>query len=386
MNRSLVCRVGTLAVGVIALAGLTTACSSSGSSAPSSSKTTTGSPSSGSAATAVAKAKADLAQYLAEPTKIDQTNPLPGPVPKDKKIVFLSQANVPNIIGVGTGIIAAAHSIGWQGSAITYNSASPASLQAAFSSALLKHPVAVAVTGSDPATFGTSTIAAYKAAGIPIILTGEATTPAGYLGDPGGPDTYGQEGKALADWFIVDSAGKGTALLVHVSAFSILTVFTNSFRSQVKALCPDCGVKLQDLSLSQLGQGQTASVVVAALRKSTSTKYVFFGDGSLASGINSAFGAAGLSDIKIGGINDDAENIAALKAGTQQAWIGTNSFNSGYTVVDIALRHLLGAPITNSDAQPMQLLTKGNVGSTTVWDYPADSAAQYLKIWGVSGS
>jgi hypothetical protein len=143
-----------LALSVVAFACVTTACGSSGCSAISTgssgvastelSATTAGASQGGGDATAVAKAKADLAQYPATPTRIRQTAPLPGPIPKDKKIVFLSQANVPNIVGLATGGVAAAHSIGWQGSQITYGAASPASLQAAFSSALQKDP---AVTG-----------------------------------------------------------------------------------------------------------------------------------------------------------------------------------------------------------------------------------------------
>jgi ribose transport system substrate-binding protein len=190
----------------------------------------------------------------------------------------------------------------------------------------------------------------------------------------------------VADWFIVDSGGKGSALVPEVTGLPALAVFADAFSAQVKSLCPDCAVKTTDISLSQLGQGQTASVVVAALRKSSSTKYVIFEDGSFASGFNSALAAAGLKDIKIAGPNGDVQNLDAIRAGTQQAWIASNAYNAGYAVVDIALRHVLGAPITNSDLQPIQLLTKSTVGTTTNWDYPTDSVAQYLKLWGVSGS
>jgi ribose transport system substrate-binding protein len=387
MYRSLVYRVGAFALGGIVLASTVTACSSSGSSSGSTgSPTTTGTASPGGDAAAVAKAQADLAQYLTAPTKILQTNPLPGPVPKGKKIIFLSEANTPNIVAIATGGIAAAHAIGWQASSITYDPTSPASLQSAFSSALLKHPSVVAVTASDPSTFGASTIAAYKSAGVPIILTAEASTPAGFLGNPGGPGNFTKEGQALADWFVVDSGGKGSALLAHVPAFPVLNIYAAAFNAQVKALCPDCTVKTQDISIPQLLQGQAASVVVAALRKSQSTKYVFFDDGSFAAGINAALNAAGLHGIKIGGGNDQPENTAGIKAGTQNAWIASNSYNLGYSVVDIALRNMLGAPSTTNDVQPFQLLTKENVGTTTTWDYPSDSPAQYLKLWGVPGS
>jgi ribose transport system substrate-binding protein len=383
MQVSSVRQRGALIAGLLMLAGLAAACGSSGSSTPTSSSTGGGTATGGDAAV-VAKAKADLAQYLAVPNEITQSTPLPSAPPKGKSIIFLSQSDVPNVVAIGTGGIAAAKSIGWSASAITYDPSSPASLQAAFSSALIKHPTAVVVTGSDPATFGSSTLAAYKAANIPIIVTDEASVPAGLLGNPGGPEYFTAVGKALADWFVADSGGTGSVLLAHVPAFPTLNVYNKAFTDQVNSLCPDCKVQTVDISVSQLGQGQTASVVVAALRKSPSTKYVIFDDGSFASGINSALSAAGLSDIKIGGVDGDADNLAAIRSGTQQAWITSSSYNSGYASVDIALRYVEKAPISTDDLQPFQLITKDNIGSLTTWSYPANAAAQYLKLWGVA--
>jgi ribose transport system substrate-binding protein len=367
---------GALIASLLVLVGLATACGSSGSGKSSSS------PAGGDAAVA-AKAKANLAQYLATPTEIAQRTLLPSPPPKGKTIIFLSQADVPNVVAIGTGGIAAAKAIGWNASAITYDPASPASLQAALSSALIKHPTAVVVTGSDPATFGSSILASYKAANVPIIVTDEASVPAGLIGNPGGPKYFTAVGKALADWFVADSGGKGSVLLAHVPAFPTLDVYNKAFTDQVNSLCPDCKVQTVDISVSQLDQGQTASVVVAALRKSPSTKYVIFDDGSFATGINSALSAAGLSDIKIGGVDAGPDNLAAIRSGSQQAWIASSSYNAGYSAIDIALRYVEKAPISSDDLQPFQLLTKANIGSMTAWSYPTDSAAQYLKLWGV---
>ena len=102
-----------------------------------------------------------------------------------------------------------------------------------------------------------------------------------------------QMGKVLADFFISDSKGKGNVLIEHVPAYPILGGFTDGFQAEVKELCPDCKVKIQDITIPDLVAGKVPSVMVSALRKSPDTNYLAFDVGPFAAGIDSALSAAG---------------------------------------------------------------------------------------------
>jgi hypothetical protein len=49
------------------------------------------------------------------------------------------------------------------------------------------------------------------------------------------------------------------------------------------------------------------------------------------------------------------------------------------------IRDAEGMPAApNEGVQPTQLLTSSTVGSASVWNLPADSLSQFLKLWGRS--
>ena len=123
-------------------------------------------------------------------------------------------------------------------------------------------------------------------------------------------------GKVLADFFISDSKGKGNIVIEHVPAYPILEGFTDGFQAEVKELCPDCKVKIQNITIPDLTAGKVPSVMVSALRSNPDADYVGFDVGPFAAGIDSALAAAGMTDkVKIIGEAADEAAIAALKSG-----------------------------------------------------------------------
>src|SRR6202043_3577132 len=116
-------------------------------------------------------AKAMGARYTAAPTTIPQTTPLPHTPPRGKTLIFLTQNAVPGVVRIGQGEEAAAKAVGWSFSEINYDPANSASLQSALMTALIKHATVVSLTGSDPSQFSASALAAYKKAGVPIVVS-----------------------------------------------------------------------------------------------------------------------------------------------------------------------------------------------------------------------
>jgi ribose transport system substrate-binding protein len=193
-----------------------------------------------------------------------------------------------------------------------------------------------------------------------------------------------QMGRVLADYFVADSGGKGNVLIEHVPAYPILGGFTDGFQAQVKALCPDCKVKIQDITIPDLAAGKVPSVMVSALRKDTDANYLAFDVGPFAGGIDSALAAAGLANkVKIIGQAADEAAMSALKSGKHAAWTGYDPVYSTYLMMDAMFRDSLGMPIDQAKAgvQPTQILTKANVGDATTWGAPPDALAQFKKLW-----
>jgi ABC-type sugar transport system substrate-binding protein len=375
-------RHGILVAIGVTVAALCAACGSSG---------TTSSPGAGSSAGAssspsavnVSAAKSELAQYLKVPAHIAQTVALPKAPPKGKTLIYLNQSSVPTTTAIGDAAEAAAHAAGWNFSEISYDPANPASLVSAFATALLKHPTVVGVTGIDPSDYA-STLANYRKAGVPIVVTSGVPAPITKTVIGLVDDSRADEAAALASWLASDSGGTGHALLAHVTGFPSLDAIVASFKADIKTLCPHCVINEVDVPVSEAEQGQEDGLVVSALRSNQGDKYLIFDDGDFATGINSALSAASISGIKIAGFNMQPSEASALRSGTQAAWTADNNSVTGYDIVDIALRYAEGVAITTNDqTEPTQLITPSNVGSISTWNEPPNALQQYEKLWKV---
>ena len=127
-----------------------------------------------------------------------------------------------------------------------------------------------------------------------------------------------QMGKVLADFFIADSNGKGNIVIEHVPAYPILDGFTDGFQAEVKELCPDCKVKIQEITIPDLVAGKVPSVMVSALRSNPDANYVGFDVGPFATGIDAALASAGLSN-KVKIIGEAADEAAHREPQGRQA-------------------------------------------------------------------
>jgi ribose transport system substrate-binding protein len=381
------------AIGTLALGLAVAACgSSSSSSSPSASNAAASSSSTGSSSPSssggVAAAQAQLQKYEAAPTQITIQTPLKSKPQGGKKIVMLA-TNDPNNVKLQNSLKSLASLVGWSYDQVSYDPANPATFNAAVDNAITKKANYIAEAGI-PLT--PSVINKVKQAGAKWVLTSvyPATVADPVIVDANGYDADHLMGTVLADFFIADSGGKGNVLVEHIPAYPILGGFTDGFQAEIHSKCPDCKVKIINITIPDLAAGKVPSIMVSALRSSPDSNYMAFDVGPFANGINSALAAAGFSNkVKIIGEAADEAAIAALKSGTQTAWTGFSPIYSTYVMMDAMLRDAEGSPIDakQSSIQPTQILTHDNitstVGSSSEWNEPKDGLDQFKKLWQV---
>lgn len=374
-TRGFVAIIGTL---VLALALAACGSSSSSSSSSAGSSGSSGS-SSGSASTSAASA--GLQPYMALPAKINVTTPLKSAPPAGKTVVFMGTSNPSNVL-VQQGVQKLAALAHWNYSLVTYDPANPGTLTSAITTALAKHPQYLTEAGNPLTPSQLSTI---QHAGAKVVLNSvyPVTIKAPVIAQTDSSMQDALMGKIIADYFVSSSGGKGNAVIEHVPAYPILDAFTNSFQAEVKKQCPGCKTSIANVTIPQLTAGQVPSVLVSALRSNPSANYLVFDDGPFADGVTSALSAAGLSKVKVIGEAADNAGVAALKAGTEQAWTGYDPSYQAYLAMDAMFRDAEGMPIPLAEeaTQPTQLLTKSTVGSITAWSAPANPLPQFEALW-----
>ena len=370
-------------VAALAAASAIAACGSSSSSSTTSSSaaSASGSNSGSSGSGGGSATQAALQPYLSTPTKINVTTPLKSAPPAGKTVVFMGTNNPSNVL-VQQGVQKLAALAHWNYSLVTYDPANPATLTAAITTALAKHPQYITEAGNPLTPSQLSTI---QKAGAKIVLNSvyPATVAPPVIAQTDSATQDALMGKIIADYFVSDSGGKGNAVIEHVPAYPILDAFTNSFQAEVTKQCPACKTSTANVTIPQLTAGQVPSVLVSALRSNSSAKYLVFDDGPFADGVTSALAAAGLSGVKVIGEAADNAGVAALKTGKEQAWTGYDPSYQAYLAMDAMFRDAEGLPIplTEEATQPTQLLTKATVGNTTAWSAPTNPLPQFKALW-----
>ncbi len=405
--RSKLTRSLTAGVAVITIGGALSACSSSKTStssattASSSATTASGSSgttaSSGGASSAVTAAEQIVAQAEQPPTHIPQTTPLSSAPPKGKTFVFL-QCEVSQCTDIASGIKAATAAIGWNLKTIPFQSANPATLVSGLQQALQYNPVAVAFSGLPEVTWQ-SEIPAYQKAGVIMIpaFMGQLTTPSPVVPyDIGAYNGTVESAKQIAAWITEKSNANAQVLSVGVPSFPLLATYTTAFASALGADCSACKITDVNATIPQVDAGQIDSLIVTALQKNPSIKYVTVVDGAFIDGLPSALAAAGLTGkVQITGIGADVSNETnILSGGDFKAFTALATIDSGWVMVDAALRHLEGMPVTSTNdgtstgSLPGMLLTEksmkaNNIPAANSFNFPADYASQFMSLWHV---
>ena len=388
-----------IAVASLTAAAVTAGCGSSNKAASGTSKaaatssagtTSTGAESSSTSAAAASGVPANLAAQVATlekaPTKLALTTPLPKAPPKGTMIWM--NCDVPACTIIGDGVKAGVEAAGWTFKEINYVSANPATLTSALTQALAQHPTAVTLSGIPPTDGWSSVIPAYKKAGIPIIPTFLGPTPltSTVVANPGGPADRYQDGVNMAKWFIVDSKGKGIALLQRLDGFPILAQWANGFQATVSKDCKACKITTLKSTIADATGGSIPGTIVPALESNPSATYMISADLEFLDGLPSLMKAANLTGkVKVAGATPDLTGEKLIENGTWTAATPQKDTLGGELAADVAFREAEHIPIPKADDGPItsQILLKGGpwtpAQSFTIPNYQA----QLDKLWKV---
>lgn len=329
-----------------------------------------------------------VAQYEQVPTKISVTEPLPRKPAAGKTIVFI-ECDVPQCQQQGQGIKDSAQSVGWKYESIQFKTADPATLITAMKDALAFKPVAVVFSGT-PEPLWAQMKPAYEKAGVAIVplFVGPAAIEGPVIGSIGGELDNQIAGKVMADWFIVNSAGKGKALLQTVPGFPAITLWKKYFQAEVEKECPGCSVKAFDVAVADLADGSSTSKTVGALQRETETTHVFAYNGNFVPNISGELRTANITDVKLGTYAATSELVTQAAQGQDFALMANNNEYSGWLAADMAMRHSLGVEQSPERSfLPVQLLTKRSATEelakeANAYQRPEGYRDQFKQLWG----
>jgi ribose transport system substrate-binding protein len=338
----------------------------------------------GASTAAAGLSQAGAATKAAEsyPTSLYQT-PLKSK-PTSHLIVFMNN-QTPQSADLSAGVSDGAKLAGWKFKSLNFDDSNPSTLITDMQQALQYKPYAVVVS-SFPESLWKSQIPAYKKAGVKIIalVVGPGAT------SPTVPVIVGDftnGGKALGDWFVSNSKGKGQALMVDIPSYPILTESKTGANQVISSLCPACKVSEFEATLAEVSGSTLVPDIVTALKKNPSIHYVLDTDLLFIAGLSEQLKAAGLTDIQIAGTQPEPSDLAAVKSGTEAASVVISNRLLGWLCTDSALRLSEGMKVPAGDGGiPSVLLVKSNIKSTalTAYNLPSDYAALFAKLWKVN--
>ena len=391
MNRS------TQAIGGAALAAVllaAAACSSSGSTSGTSGTSSTGSTSNPAAATqstsspALKQLQAKVDASLKAPTGIGLQTPLTSKPAAGKSIVGLL---TPLAVAQteSNAQAQAAKMLGWSYRTVQEGTG-PQDPAQALNAAIVLRPSGIIYYGT-PRQPMASALTKAQAAGIPVVATAQV--------DPLAPPIIANNsnsgpqlsvlGSGVADYVAVNSDLKASVALVTLPSYPVLASFDTGFTKELSSACPGCSVTQLPQQLTDIGTS-TPTAVVNAIRRNPSIKYVIFDTGSVATGVEDALKAAGLSSVVVGGESPDSDAIQQMKSGSNQAWAALSIPIAGFQLMDALARHFDGDSLTpvTQETPPWQILTSSNIGSAVLDSKDnyvgyANYVAAFAKLWNV---
>ena len=339
---------------------------------------------------ALAQAQKAVAASVA--VKAPWDGPKSGPkAAKGKTIIYVAQTmQNGGVAGAAEGVKEAAKAIGWKVRVID-GQGTPAGISAAMSQAVTLKADGIVVGGFDPATTKAE-IAAAKAAKIPVIGWHAAATsgPQPSLGLFSNVTTLRADvSKISADWVIADSKGTGGVVIFTDSSIP----FAEGKSQEIKAQVETCN-SLKILEYANIPIGDSISTLVAAKTAALVAQYgdqwthsISINGGLYITPMAAALRAAGKSGTgfphNVGAGDGSADEYARISAGEfQSVTVPEPLTMQGWQIVD-EFNRAFSKKKASGYVPVVHLVTKANVGNSTVWDPQNGYRTEYKKIWGV---
>jgi ribose transport system substrate-binding protein len=333
-------------------------------------------------ATSLSQIRAEIKQLMKRPTDVGVSGKLTKR-PVGKLFIHMRCA-APICVEASKEYGNAARTLGMRFKAIDAG-ATPDAIARAFNQAVAEKPDAL-VSGAIPPQLFQKQLQQLVKNGTKVILYATAPpNPKGITTVVFPPKEFVKIGTLLARFVYADAGGKPTkAVYVQTPEFAALNFASNAFKSEIKRLCPSCGIDVLNVQAAEIGR-VIPGKVVSYLQGHPDTKYVLSQFGDLEIGIPQALKAAGISGVKLISTQGSRVNMQYIKAGQEYANLISFLDVTYWQTLDVAARALAGQKYT-VPPNPTQWITKSNLNFNPKQPPPfgIDYKAAFKKLWGIS--
>jgi ribose transport system substrate-binding protein len=273
---------------------------------------------------------------------------------------------------------------------VTKADSSASGLQSAAETIIAQGPDAVIIAGVDPAAIKNQ-LAQLDEQGIPVLSNG-AIGAADYGIDVAFNDVATMEivGSVLAAWAIDQRGAETDAVYYNIPELSFSAKIQDAFLATFADVCPDCSVRVQDVSVTTIGS-TAPSLVVSDLQANPTTNVAVFASEETATGLPAALDVAGLTDqVLINGFGATPAQLEEIADGDLAGSMAVDVPVIMWTLVDAAARLITGQELTAGEKAgipPLELVDaaalEGDDISRGYSAYP-DFAERFSTLW--SGS
>jgi ribose transport system substrate-binding protein len=338
-----------------------------------------------------ALAKATKAVNASVAVKAPWDGPKTGPkAATGKTLIYVAQTmQNGGVAGAEKGVEEAAKAIGWTVRVLD-GQGTQAGMSSAMDQAVTLKADGIVIGGFDPATVKAGVDAA-KAAKIPVIGWHAAATsgPQPDLGLFSNVTTLRADvSKISADWVIVDSKGVGGVVVFTDKSIPFAHGKSDEIVAELKTCSSLKLLKYDDIPIGNDTSTRVQTETAALLAKfgKSWTHSVSINGGLYVTPMAAALRAAGKKGTdfphNVGAGDGSADEYQRIAAGQYQSVTVPEPLTmQGWQIVDEFNRAFAGQAASGY-VPVVHLVTKANVGTSTVWDPQNGYRTEYKKIWG----
>jgi ribose transport system substrate-binding protein len=193
----------------------------------------------------------------------------------------------------------------------------------------------------------------------------------------------------MAAYVVGEMAGEESNVVFYETPeLSFTTIIAESFQAEMEKLCPECGVRIGQVGVAELGN-TAPNTVVSDLQANPDTNVAVFGTGEIEAGLPTALKSAGIEVETLSSSPGPAE-LQYLKEGKSTATLGFDLPVLTWTLLDQAAREIAGQELTGPEAEGLgvlQFLRKEDVqyDVSKGWSGYPEFAEMFAELWGVKG-
>jgi len=321
--------------------------------------------------------KPRVEKFEETPQKLLVTEPVSKKAEPGKVIADI-RTDLPQNVEFLNAITDAAKLLGWTVERIDQG-ASPQEFAQAYDQAIQMKPDLVIGSGL-PREYFDKQLDELASMNIPVIEWSTDIEPVpGHLWGAVGQATELANGMMTAEFLASESEMKGGIVTFAIPQYSVNYLYAKTIQDQLGVVCPGCSAELVDAGVNDVGQ--LGPKVVAYLEQNPDTKYVVCAFGDMCTGVASALRAAGKGDVKIFTHQPSTTNLQQMANGFEWAANPLPTDQTGWQVIDLAQRIFNGDDTTDTDLQPIQIVTDVTDPKSPTIGAVSDYQEKYKKLW-----